>query len=153
MTLVQTTSFFDACTIGPLNPHGEEGMTLEEARALLIAADVFYPADDEDGQEAARTLNVNDVFGWALAWGENVPDDKMVEVARLFRSYGLAGLLYWVSEQHGQMRSEFHDNNRSIDFVRHEENLRKKMPDSSKRAYHKLVYILGEAHDTRRDCK
>lgn len=119
-------------------------MTLDEARQLLNIAGVFYGSYDEDDKENAQTLNMNDVWGWAVAWGEFVPDDKLVEVAQLFCLYGDAGLLYWVSDQHESMRSEFEDNNRAIDFVRHEEKIRKDVPDSNKRAYTKVVYTLGE---------
>lgn len=118
-------------------------MTQEEATQLLRNAEVLYDDDDEE-PSAHIELNMNDVWGWALAWGESIPPDKIVEVAGLFRSYGWCGLLYWVSEQHDQMRSEFADNNRMIDFVRHEETLRKSEPDSNKRAYKKFSYTLGE---------
>jgi hypothetical protein len=112
-------------------------MTQEEATQLLRTIGYLY--DDDEVLE----LNMNDVWAWALAWGEPIPADKVVEVAELFRLYGWCGLLYWVSEQHDQMRSEFEDNNRMIDFVRHEETLRQTEPDDNKRAYTKLSYTLG----------
>jgi len=106
---------------------------------LLEAADVFYGSDPGEPRE----LNMNDTFGWAYAFGEVVPDDRLDEVAGLFRRYGFAGLVYWVSEQNDGMRSEFEDVNRQIGFVRHEEKLRLQEPNSSTRAYMKLVYTLG----------
>lgn len=115
---------------------------IAKARALLELADQFY-GDIPGEPEAAQTLNMNDVWGWAMAWGEYVPDEELPRVAELFKRYGDAGVLYWVSEHHGQMRSEFEDNNRFIDFVRHEEKLRQEVPDSNKRAYKKLKYTLG----------
>jgi len=119
--------------------------SIEEARKLLNAADVFYDIDEDDEQEGhlSQTLNMNDTWAWAMAMGEDVPDDKLPEVARLFWCYGHAGILYWVSEQNDGMRSEFHDNNRSIDFVKNEEAILKRIPDSTKRAYEKVSYTLG----------
>ena len=119
-------------------------MTEQDATALLKAAGLFYPDDPEDNPEGRLILNMNDVWGWATAWGEEVPKDKLTVVAGLFSEYGWPGVLYWVSEQHDGMRSEFHDNNRFIDFVRNEEKLRKEVPDSNKRAYTKLKYTLGQ---------
>lgn len=122
--------------------------SVEQARELLGKAGLFFDADDGDDteesrQKMAQTLNMNDVWGWACADGKYVPDDKLPELAALFYRYGWAGVLYWVSEQSGGMRSEFHDNNRFIDFVRHEERLRKEIPEDSQRAYKKIQYILG----------
>ena len=116
-------------------------MTQEEALQLLRNMDVLFDEEDEVTQ---LTLNMNDVWGWALAWSEPIPTEKLIEVGDLFWHYGWCGLLYWVSEQHDQMRSQFVDNNRMIDFVRHEEALRKAKPESNKRAYKKLSYTLGE---------
>ena len=116
-------------------------MTIDQARALLEAAEVFY---GDLGERDKQTLNMNDTFGWALAWGEYVPDEKLPEVAALFMRHGLAGLLYWVSEQNDGMRAEFEDINRFIDFVRHEEKLIKEIPSSTDRARKKLTYVLGE---------
>ena len=117
-------------------------MTKEQAIAMLEAADVFYGPDDED-EDSARTLNMNDTFGWAVGFGDFVPEHKLLEVADLFRRYGRAGLIYWTSERYEQMRSEFEDVNRAIAFVRQEEKVRRDVPDSSKRAYHKHSYTLG----------
>ena len=118
--------------------------TVDTARAFLKAADVFFDLEDGDGDPKwAQTLNMNDVWGWACADCEYVPDDKLPEIAELAWRYGWAGILYWVSEARAGERSEFHDNNRFIDFVRHEETLRKEIPKSSTRAYHKLSYTLG----------
>lgn len=116
--------------------------TIEQARALLNAANVFFEDDDMEGFE--QVLNMNDVWGWACADAQAVPDDKLIEVAELFWRYGWCGILYWVIQQGEWGPSEFLDNNRFIDFVRHEEKLRKEVPDSSTRAYKKLVYTLGK---------
>jgi len=117
--------------------------TIEDARKLLNAADVFYDADDEDDENIKQTLNMNDTWGWAMAMGEYVPDEKLPEVALLFWQYGFAGLLYWVSEQNGGMRSEFPAYNRHLDFVKNEQKMRKKFTESSKWAYAKTRYKLG----------
>lgn len=119
----------------------------EKAAALLEAADVFYHnrADEYDPEEWGPpfTLNMNDTWCWASGWGETIPEEELPEVARLFRTYGQCGLLYWMSEKHNQMRSEFHDINRFVDFVRAEENIRKEVTDYNRRAYHKASYTLG----------
>lgn len=94
-------------------------MTTDDARHLLTVAGLF----DAEGEDAAlrQTLCCNDTWGWATAWGEYVPDEELPEVARLFVAYGWCGVLYWISERHGQMRSEFDDVNRCVQFVRNEE--------------------------------
>lgn len=94
------------------------------------------------GDGGKLSLNMNDTWGWALAWCPEIPDDQVKEVARLFRAYGNAGLLYWHSQQEGGMRSEFYDNNRQLDFVENEERIRKEVPDHNKRAYHKTEYMV-----------
>lgn len=116
--------------------------TVESAKKFLLAANVFYEDDDET---PACTLNMNDVWCWACAWGEEVPESELPEVARLFWWYGNSGLLYWVSERHDQMTSEFYDNNRAIEFVRNEERIRKACADSTKLAYHKETYTITGA--------
>lgn len=118
--------------------------TIDNARELLKLADVFY-GPDEDDDELEQTLNLNDVFGWAMADCEYVPDEDLTSLADMYGRYGWCGVLYWVSEKRDGMRSEFQDVNRAIDFVRHEEELRKHVPDSSTRAYRKLIYTLGES--------
>jgi len=116
-------------------------LSIEDARKLLMVAGVFFSSDEEE--DGYQTLNMNDVWCWACAWGEPVSDEELPEVARLFIQYGEAGLLYWVSERHDQMRSEFEDNNRFIDFVRNEERIRREEPDWDKRGYYKSSYTLG----------
>ena len=111
--------------------------------ACLNAAGLFFfEADDE---MPPYTLNMNDVWSWASGDCETVSPQELPELARLFQAYGWCGILYWVSEKRGGCRSEFLDNNRFIDFVRHEETLRKEVPGSNERAYKKLVYTLGES--------
>lgn len=115
-------------------------MTPANAKRILILAEVCYPRIWTEGQ---FVLNMNDTWGWATAWGEDIPEEKLVEVAQLFVTYGHCGLLYWVSERHEGLRSEFEDINRCVDFVRHEEQLKKDVPESTKRAYKKIAYTLG----------
>jgi hypothetical protein len=121
--------------------------TKESALELLNAADVFYSIVDRDDPEEdiePQTLNMDYVWGWALAWGQKVSDEELPELAELFWDYGWGGILYWMSRKHGNMRSEFHDNNRKIDFVAYEENFRKKVQGSSAQAYTKISYTLGD---------
>lgn len=115
-------------------------MTIDDAKKLLRLGGMTYYADEDKPIE----LNMNDTWAWATAFGMPVSDEQVIEVASLFVNYGYCGILYWVSEQNDQMRSEFHDINRFVDFVRAEETLRKEMPQSTKRAYHKLKYTLGD---------
>ena len=122
--------------------------SMKESVALLENAHVFYPTDEDE--VGAHVLNMNDTWMWASAWGEKVEDAELPEVAELFWRYGNAGLLYWVSKKHGGMRSEFYDNNRAIEFVEQEEQIRKELPDSNKRAYYKTSYqIKGERKDAK----
>lgn len=124
--------------------------TIESAREFLQKADLFFGSpddEDEEWREMAQTLNLNDTWGWACADGEDVSDEDLPRVAELFWRYGRCGVLYWVSERRNQCRSEFHDVNREIDFVRHEERIRSEFPNSSKRAYAKVSYTIGEQKD------
>jgi hypothetical protein len=116
--------------------------TIESARALLTAADVFFD-DDEDDVQLRQALNMNDTWAWACADGEHVPDEELPRVAELFWRYGNCGLLYWVSERSNGLRSEFADINRFIEFVRHEEAIRSEVPDSATRAYERRQYVVG----------
>jgi len=111
--------------------------TIDEARKLLRDADIF------DNEAPPQTINMNDQWSWACADCQRVPDDTVCAVAELFFRYGWCGVLYWVSERNGGMLSEFHDNNRFIEFVRREEQIRKEIPGSTKRAYHKAKYEIG----------
>lgn len=118
---------------------------IEEARELLTKADVFFgDYEDEDFPKLKQTLNMNDVWCWACADGEYVSDEELPEVARLYRAYGYCGILYWVSQKNGGMRSEFLDINRFIDFVKHEEDFIKEVPDWDERAYKQMTYTLGD---------
>lgn len=116
-------------------------MTLQEARDFLVASDWVYGPDDEL-EHWQQTLNMNDVWAWATAWGEYIPDDELLIVVDLLKRYGWCGALYWMSERHEQMRSEFEDINRFIAFVRAEEAILKECPDSSQRAYLKKSYTI-----------
>lgn len=119
--------------------------SIESAKELLTKADVFFGVDDEDGDPPAmnQTLNMNDTWAWACADGEYVPDEDLPEVARLFWQYGHCGILYWVSERTG-VKSEFHDINRFVEFVRNEELIRADEPSPSKRAYQRHEYTIGK---------
>lgn len=114
----------------------------QDARRLLLAADLVW-GKDEDSPDGDQILNMNDVWGWAISWGEHVPDEELPAVLALVRRYGYCGALYWVSERHDHMRSEFEDVNRFVEFVRQEEMIRKEVPDSSARAYAKRSYLIG----------
>ena len=123
--------------------------SIEESRKLLEAAEVFfgyYPEyDDEEDKDMAQTLNLNDAFFWACADGEYVSDEELPRVAELFWRYGNCGILYWAAiEKNNMNKVEFADVNRFLEFVKNEEEIRKKYPDSNDRAYFKTKYIVGE---------
>jgi hypothetical protein len=125
----------------------------EKAHDLLARAGLFYDngkpdeADPDETEEERKknrqTLNQNDVWCWGSAWGEYVPDEKLPELAALFRQYGWAGVLYYVSHANDDMQSEFEDNQRFIDFVRNEQRIRAEVPDYDERAYKQRSYMLG----------
>ena len=117
--------------------------SVDDARDLLTAADVFFEPD-EDEESSRQTLNMSDTWARACADAEYVPDDELPRLAELFWRYGNCGILFWVSERNGKMRSEFHDINRFIEFVRQEEAIREEEPKSSKRAYLRRTYTIGE---------
>ena len=114
---------------------------IDEARQYLVATDCVYGKDD-DTPRGDQVLNMNDVWAWATAWGEFIPNEELPVVADLVRRYGWCGALYWVSARHENMRSEFEDINRFVAFVRAEEAIRTEVPNSSERAYLKRSYTL-----------
>ena len=115
--------------------------SIDEARTLLQATGVFFDLGED--QESSQCLNLSDTWGWACADGEDVPDEELPRLAELFWQYGNCGILFWVSERRDKCRSEFHDINRFIDFVRAEEAIRAEEPSSSKRAYLRREYSIG----------
>jgi hypothetical protein len=122
--------------IGEIVSRAEEG--LSDDVSMLLASDECFLGDD-----GRIVLNMNDIWAWATSWLPEVKQEQLAEVARLFRMYGRAGLMYWHSCQEKDMRSEFLDVNRAIDFVRHEEEICRETPKSSTRAYRQVSYTLG----------
>lgn len=120
---------------------------IASARKFLDAAGVFFgPDEDEPGWE--QVLNLNDAFYWGGADCEEVEDEELPRLAELFFRYGWAGLAYWVLvEKRGDEKPEFVDVRRFVEFVRNEEAIRKELPSSSKRAYAKRQYTIGEVND------
>ena len=117
--------------------------TEEDARNLLVSAQVFYEPDDDEPQ-MKQVLNLNDACFWGCADAEKVSDAELPRVAELFWRYGFGGILFWVVvEKRGMEKVEFVDVNRQIEFVRHEESIRREEPSSSKRAYLKRQYTVG----------
>ncbi len=114
----------------------------DEQKTLLekLSRDIPIDTDDESGK---IELWLNDTFGWACSDVFEVKPEELKTLQRLFQRYGYCGVYYWASKKDG-MRSEFLDINRFIDFVAKEEQLVADVPNSSKRAYHKISYLLGE---------
>lgn len=110
---------------------------LRQAKELLYSANIFFE------NKIPHEINLNDVFGWAMADGEEVSDEELPEVAELFFYYGWCGILYWVHKKRNNMKSEFQDVNRFISFVKIEEQIKKDYPRHSERAYKKEQYIIG----------
>jgi hypothetical protein len=121
-------------------------MNIEESRKLLQQAGVFYCNSEFelDGEDSSnlQTLNMNDVWAWATAWGEYISNEELPEVAELFCSFGFAGILYWMSEKYDKMQSEFHHFNRMIEFVRKEKEIKVEFGD--KYIFGKISYTIGE---------
>jgi hypothetical protein len=120
--------------------------TIESAREFLTKAHIFFGYDGpDDDPEDAQTINLNDAFYWACGDAQYVEDSELVRLAELFWNYGNAGLMYWVAvEKRGGEKPEFVDVRRLIEFVTKEEEIRKEEPNSSKRAYLKRSYTIGE---------
>ena len=112
----------------------------ENAKQLLLAADIFFDADDGT---PPWTINLNDTFGWGCADCEVVPEEELPRLAELFQRYGRCGMLYWVAERRKLRVVEFADINRFIAFVAKEEELRKELPSSTKRSDRKVSYTIG----------
>ena len=68
---------------------------VDEDLALLCVADVGWLDEDK------FQLNMNDTFHYACADMETVNREEIKEVARLFRTYGYRGTVYWVAEKRG----------------------------------------------------
>ena len=118
--------------------------TLDEARALLNAAQVFHDVDPDEGT-SPQLLNLNDAYYWGTSDAEVVSDEEMPRLAELFRRYGRCGVLYWASRRKEHRRKpEFYDVQRFLKFVEEEEALRTRVPESAQRAYEPLAYTLGE---------
>ncbi len=123
----------------------------QQAFEFLKAMGIFFIDYDDDTFEDVELtidseliLNQNDVWAWGCAMGELVKREEIPELADLAMRYGWCGILYWVSKKNNDLRSEFVDNNRFIDFVANEERIRKEEPDIDKRAYYKVSYTIGE---------
>ena len=100
-----------------------------EDRDFLIATDALFVDEDR------LSINLNDTFGWACSESEDVPPDKIEDVAGLYRRWGFYALVYWASRMRGGQMSQFKDINRFIEFIRREEEWREREPSSNKRAY------------------
>lgn len=111
-------------------------------RAMLTAADVFIGDLDDTDPRWNQSLNLNDAFGWAVADAQYVADEELPRVGELFFRYGWAGIMYWVAvEKRPAQWCEFADVRRQIEFVRHEEAIRREIPEW---AYEKRQYTIGE---------
>ena len=120
--------------------------SVEKAKALLKEANIFYDCEGDEDQSLAQAINLNDAFFWACSDYEIVADDELPRLAELFFRYGWAGACYWVAiEKRGGEVPEFLDVRRQIEFVKNEEAIIAEEPSSSKRAYQKRQYTIGEA--------
>lgn len=115
---------------------------IEDARKLLIAADLFFEPDEDEPNFPKQMLNLSDTWYWASADGEEVTDAELPVVAELFWHYGWCGILFWVAEKR-KHPTQFKDNNRFIQFVQQEEKIRREIPGSTERACHAATYVIG----------
>lgn len=112
---------------------------LEEYVRIL---EPYFCGYDDDYPTLARTINLNDVFGWAIGDSEYVKEEDIPELGTLVFKYGFCGMLYWVSKKRG-CKSEFHHYNRMIEFVTKEEEIKNSHQSESKYAYDKKQYTIG----------
>lgn len=119
--------------------------TPEQQKAFeqLDAFGLFFGADDDE-PDLTQTLNLNDVWAWALADGLHVPDEDLPELAYLFFEYGWGGVLYYADVRQGGQGSQFFHYQRAIEYARHEEQIRAELPDPSQRAFSSRSYTLGD---------
>ncbi|MEL7504972.1 MAG: hypothetical protein AAFN18_21155 [Cyanobacteria bacterium J06554_6] len=124
-------------------------LSTESAKKLLWAAELTFETPEtfgmyeDDDPLALQMLNMNDMFAPCTGDGEYIPDEELPRVAELFLWYGMAGVLHWVSQRRGGVRSAFAHYNRMIDFVAAEELIKTELRQSSKRAYAKRQYMIG----------
>src|SRR5665213_2591295 len=101
-TVQSARAFLHAADVGSYFSDVESEIAEIKASYLTESAE-WTPQEEADWRQEIKcfpqSLNMNDQFGWALAMGQHVPDDKLIEVATLFWQYGWNGLLYWTSEQ------------------------------------------------------
>jgi hypothetical protein len=116
----------------------------KEQLKLLIDVGAIHELDDEDDDTSGYLLNLNDTWHWACGDCEEIEPEEVAEIYRLFTHYGYYGAYYWAWLKRDKQYTDFLDNNRGIDFVRHEEELVRQVPGSSKRALTDLNYCLGK---------
>lgn len=122
-----------------------EGLTENQlnAYAFLQATGIFH--DPEDADDDLTDINLNDTFGWALAYSVEVTADELEPLQALYRRYGFCGVLYFAAVKDGWDVGSisFQDTRRMIEFVQHEEGVRTSCSSSSEYAYKKAPVTLG----------
>lgn len=83
---------------------------------LLLLAEVGWIINGE------LFLNMNDVFYYACADAEKVPEDKIKEVAALFRQFGFAGLTFWVSQKRNEL-PKINKHAKDVEYVKERLNI------------------------------
>jgi hypothetical protein len=95
-----------------------EQEVMTDELAILLIADVGWM------DEGKFILNMNDTFHYA-ADCEEVPEEEIKEVGRLFATYGYKGIDYWVAEKRGY-DPEIPRNKPDVEEVRRKEMVRSK---------------------------
>lgn len=82
--------------------------------ALLIAANIVTRYDDK------FLLTLNDIFYYASD-SEEINKEDVKEITKLYRSYGRAGVIYWVSKKRNNEIPQIPMFVTMLDFVNHME--------------------------------
>lgn len=74
------------------------------AAEMVASDDAFYSQYDDktkthSSENTKLCLNMNDVWAWATADGENVEWDEIPQVYKLWKEHGNNGLLVWACKK------------------------------------------------------
>jgi len=115
----------------------EEEGKLTSNEALFSSAGEYCFDRNDDG---TWNIFLNDTWYWGCSDGEDISKEEENEVARLFKEYGRAGLMYWVYLKRGHP-SEFPQEQFMIAAVKEMEELRKLMAEQHKYYFGQLKNV------------
>lgn len=74
-----------------------------EAIAKLVEADVLFDDSDfGDGTGNKVFVNLNDTFAYACSDAEEIPNDQLEEIVRIYKRWGDVGLICWTARQRNE---------------------------------------------------